>query len=461
MSNIKFHAVTELPEAVDSGHIYFTKDGSQYVGTSNSIALKISDVLFVETLPVEGIESKLYIQNNRLHIWDGAKFENVGGSGGGGNKAEDITIKDVDSKFTATNVEGALLELFLKSEDMKQGVVDVFGFPLSISDTTQEMINKMNTQKQELVDAVIEKGLSAYTYNSISELATKVTQITKVDVLGTVKRTSKINVKAPYTHEIVLSEPLSLKDIAVSVLEFVGNEEGVVHYTAEYNNGESTSFDFDDRFIVFDGLMRLKDEYDFIVTEVEENFFETEIIDFSEFVDIEEVAIDYDKITLKAVPQGQIIKANGNISLNGVGEIGSIDVIHNAIGNGIANMAISFDGGQSYHAYNGSDWNAVNIEDKEDFKMNGMSSNLIGTLTNDQLSAVRNDTKLRFAYYLERPNYADDANQDRLQITVSMNGYDILADMSNYSYSYDRDTQTLRFMFMKDGTYTITYADAL
>lgn len=280
---------------------------------------------------------------------------------------------------------------------------------------------------------------------------------------GILKRTSKINVTAPYTMDVVLSAPRAVEDIAATVLEYVSSEDKVI-YTARYDNSEANSFDYNADKVRFDGLMRLRENWDYALLEVEtDKYWESEEIDFTAFADVDSWDIDTGNsvVNIKAVPPGQVIKANGDINLTGVGEIGSIDVACTTTGAGVANMAVSFDSGATYRAYSGGTWHTVDVNDPEDFKVNGMSAAIVSTLTNDQLSEVRQTSdKMRFAYFLERPSFEDEANFDELALTVSMAGYNQIADTSNYSYTYDPSTQTLTFDFYADGTYTITYADA-
>lgn len=377
--------------------------------------------------------------------------------------ASETSITDSAGNFTATNVEDALAELFQYANSLKNGVASAIGNPLSSSDTSQQLIDKINGLKVLFANNLTQKGVIAYSYNTLQSLIEKIVFIPNVSIAGTTKQVTKLNIVAPYTYQIELTEPLSIEDVACTVLEYVGADSGVVHYQASYNNGESTSFDYDDRYVEFDGVMKLKEDYSYQMAEVEQledgNVYECEI-DLDEFVDMKEFNIDEDNLTFKAIPQPQVIKANGDIVIAGVDSLDQINLVQNLMGSGIANIAISFDSGLNYYAWKNGEWIKINVEDVEDFKNNGMTAIEVNALTNTELSQLRgNSNFIRFAYYLEKTDWNDVVENDLLQLIVTMTGYNEIADTSKYSYSYDANSKTLTFEFTDSGTYTFTYVD--
>lgn len=378
--------------------------------------------------------------------------------------ASETSVEDSANLFTGTNVEDVLKELFTFANSFKQSVVTSIGSPLVPADSRDDILAKVTTLKTELANAITAKGVPAFPYNTISEMATKVKSIPNTEVTGSVKQSSKINVVAPYTHSIVLNEALPLAGIAVTVLSYEGNTHGVVHYQVNYNNGDASNFTYDSKNVVFDGFMKLRDSWDYAISAVEPDvYYESEEIDFASYSDIQDVKVSVNggSVSLNALKSsGQVVKASGDISLLGVE---SVDVIQSTAitsGGGIAKIAISFDSGVTWQAFNGTNWIAVDISSLPNFKANGMTAAALNALTDVNVAEARgkSDT-VRFAYYLERSKFVDEAKNDALEITVSMQGHDEIANTNKYSYTYDPGTQTLAFKFTTSGTYTINYVD--
>ncbi|MGG3891986.1 hypothetical protein [Metabacillus fastidiosus] len=381
--------------------------------------------------------------------------------------ASETPFTDISGKITSTNMKDALIEVFLKSENIKSSVAGILGSPLLSSDTLDQLKTKLSTLKINLAQAITDKGVVSYPYNTLEEMTNKVKAIPNVSIQGKLKSTSKLNITAPRSISIQLSEPLKVEDIATTVLQYVGNDTGVVHYSAEYNNGEASSFTYDPNGIIFDGFMNIKDKWNYTLTEVElDSLYETEEIDFSQFVDFSgDLTVDtVGKLAsfngLKST--SEVIKASGDISLVGVESLDKINLITSTLGNGISKLAISFDSGLTWIAYDGLNWINLNVDDKTDFKLKGMNKSVVDTLTDMQLSIARNESNtIRFAYYLERPLYSDVAKNDKIELVVSMRGRNELTSTSFYNYSYDNSTKILSFNFKLNGTYTINYLDGV
>lgn len=75
MSTIKFNALTELPsqENLQEGSIIYLANGSQYVVSSSKELIKITDTVFVNSLPETGIPNKVYVltsaDGNGVYAW--------------------------------------------------------------------------------------------------------------------------------------------------------------------------------------------------------------------------------------------------------------------------------------------------------------------------------------------------------------------------------------------------------
>lgn len=383
-----------------------------------------------------------------------SKIENV--------KATQVTIDDLAGYFNSDNVEDALVELFQFANSGKESVAQAIGYPLSKGDTFSEMVAKIEQLKVLIASAIMEKGVAAYPYNTLQEMANKIKTIPNVSLDAGIKRKSKINIVAPYTYEIELDEPLRIEDIAVTVLEYVGDDSNVVHYQSEYNNSESTSFNYNERYVVFDGRMRLNDKYSYnvnVISNDDHDFYESEEIDLNEFVDFSgSVNINTSSVNITALPHPQVVVANGDILLTGVDSIDKIEWENNESGNGKALIAMSFDSGDTFYAYKNGTWIQVNIYN--DFEVVGNNLEEINKLTDEEFKLLRNESDtLRFAYYLNQPTFNDKAENNRIRLYVTMQGYNVVADTSKYNYDYDVENKKLVFNFTQNGTYTFTYVD--
>lgn len=65
--------------------IVTTDTGELYIGLGDNLdAIKITDIIQVDSLPITGLKNKIYINNktNQLYIWNGSKFNPLMGNGG-------------------------------------------------------------------------------------------------------------------------------------------------------------------------------------------------------------------------------------------------------------------------------------------------------------------------------------------------------------------------------------------
>ncbi len=379
--------------------------------------------------------------------------------------AQETPFTDPNGNLLSTNVRDAVSELFTLANNIKSGVANVVGFPANSSNTTQELINIINQAKVTIASNLMDKGLVAYQYEPLSNLVNKVAFIPNVEISAGLKRVTKLNIQAPYTYTIELERPLRVEDVCATVLELVGADSDVVHYEVNFDNSDASSFDFDPRFVEFDGHMKLKEKHLFNLTkisEIEEEFelYESEEIDLDDYVAFGGgINVSDTDIQIEALPRPQVIKANGDILLNGVDSLDSILFTAITSGSGIANIVASFDSGISYHAYV-DDWIEVEVDNTNAMITKGMNKAIVDTLTNDELSDLRGESNfLRFAYVLAKNSFDDVAYNDALQLKVTMQGRNEIADTSKYSYSYDQSAKKLTFNFKQSGTYSITYAD--
>ena len=377
--------------------------------------------------------------------------------------ASETSISDTNNNFTATNVEDALVELFQYVNSGKSGVATSIGYPLSSSDNFSIMVDKINILKNSFSNNLTKKGVITYNYEPLSQMIDKIPSIPNVTISTGVNTVSKLNVTTPYQYKLVLKEPIPLEKIATSVLSYVGNDSGIVHYEVNYNNSDASNFDYDKDKVVFDGVMKLRDTWTYILNSLGNNYYESEFINISNFSDIGSINILTENLEISALEDNaQIVKANGDISLNSVDSIDKLTLIGNSVNNGVVKITMSFDGGITWNYFDNltSSWKTLDINNTIDFKNNGMTIDTLNNLNSQQLKDIRNNSEiLRFAYYLERNSFLDNAFVDKLTVLVTMLGYNTLANFTDYNYSYDLETKTISYNFLKNGTYTINYVD--
>lgn len=378
--------------------------------------------------------------------------------------ATDTPFADTSGSLVATNTHDALIELFQYANNGKASIATAIGSPLTNSDTFSTMKTKIQQQKLALAQAITNKGIVAYAYNTFDEMATKIGTIPNVSIAGKVKSTSKLNITAPYTHQIVLNEALSIEDIATTVLQYAGNNSGVVHYNSEYNNGEASSFVYDADVVAFDGFMNIKDRWDYVLTTSGDNYYESVEIDFNKFTQFAEDLIiesNLSQVSINGLQEySVVVKAKNDISINGVESLDSVTFKNFTGGNGLAKLAVTFDSGITWNAYNGTEWITVDVDNKEDFALNGMDKTMVNTLSNAELKIPRNNSNfIRFAYLLQRPLHVDVAKNDSIELKVTMLGYNEIAPNNAFDYGYNALTKTLTYSFKNSGTFTVNYVD--
>lgn len=379
-------------------------------------------------------------------------------------ESQEVSYVDPNGQLKSKNVRDAISELFQLANSLKKGVVSTIGSPLQNSDTNDEMLAKIAQIKAVFAANLTEKGVIAYPYNTLNEMVNKVKKIPNVTIGGKLKRINRLQIKAPYTHKIILNEPLPVEDIAASVLEYIGSDAGVTHYEAQYNMDESDHYDHHKRFVQFDGHMKLKENHKYKLTSIEKTetdyeLLESEAIDLDEYVDFGGLSVG-DDVLLTALPHAQLVKANGDIAIDGVESIDQIEWTNEAKGDGKSLLAISFDGGASYHSFKDGKWMAVNVDSIADFIQNGMNQDEVNELKDEHLNELRGESNnMRFAYLLSRDTFSDAANNDNLKIIATMQGYNVIADTKKYTYDYDQTSRTLTFNFNESGTYTFNYLD--
>jgi len=149
------------------------------------------------------------------------------------------------------------------------------------------------------------------------------------------------------------------------------------------------------------------------------------------------------KVILDTIPNRQLCYPTTDISLIGVETIDKITLLST----GDAKIAISFDSGATWKAFKDGIWKTIpNAHD-------GMTNLELNALTTQQIELGREESNsVRFSYSL-----SDDAEVDNIEMKVTMQGYEQIANTSDYSLSYDTSNKTIVYNIKKSGTYSVNY----
>lgn len=118
---------------------------------------------------------------------------------------------------------------------------------------------------------------------------TKDQQITLKNIVGTPTKPYKLYIDIPYT--------VNFNRRPLEILKFVESQDNVITIAATYDNQEASQF-IDNKYILFDGAMKLQTNYQELMTvhsETADTAIYTSIpVDFNEFKFIEELSISTD-----------------------------------------------------------------------------------------------------------------------------------------------------------------------
>lgn len=106
-----------------------------------------------------------------------------------GKGASIIGVHDGDNLFTATDVEGALKELFTNADNAQKGIANVVGTPATISDTLTLLIAHIQNAKNKGASNLSAKGQSSVGTESLDALMSKIANVNtgKKWASGTIK----------------------------------------------------------------------------------------------------------------------------------------------------------------------------------------------------------------------------------------------------------------------------------
>lgn len=324
----------------------------------------------------------------------------------------------------------------------------------------------VNEGKRLLEKEIIYKNGEVYKTTVIptfQNIADAIKTLGAIGALGI--KSTRMNVKAPFSKVIPVSETFDLKKLAFGIIEHVPSETQQV-LNMEFDNSDSSNF-LESDYIKFDGQMKIKSGVEFkpksvidantTIDEVEVKFddisvfFSTELLYESE---------EYIKCLISV---GQTVIPSGSVDVDGIESVKGLKIVYERSGKSILKYALSFDDGVTFYSLYNNAWIEVDVEDKSAFKAKGMTPEILNSLHFTKLEELRSICgfvdKFRCAYYLERPVFGDLCENDKLTMDVVTLTKPAMLNKSYYTVTYNEQAATVTYSITKDGNYTLNYSE--
>lgn len=444
------------------------------INTELDTKLEASNIIAGSNITVEVIGNDITISS-------------AGGSGGGtGVGIDDINISNTTTYSSTkiaeligdTNDENLPITLqgqslvdmvkvnFTNANEAKSQIIDAIGdVSLATTSSFAELSNDIISKKQDIVTALASKNIIATKGDSLETYADKISSIIQNSQI----KNTKLNKLSGETSQIILTNPTTMQNISTSVLEHVAGATGVVQYTCDFNNADSSNFNISaGQHLVFDGKM--KQENNIVsTTMVNEGLIGdyttySAPLDKSQFykvVSVVKTTVGANEIlTVNGVYSPTLVKPISDINLTGVDNISDIEWTATTTGTNKQLIIYSIDGGITWKGYDSVNHlvlNINNINDLSEVRSKGIGSAELNALTQVDLDNIKNGSiKIRFAYYIEKNSVDYTLENDKITLTVNMLGTDAFS--SHYTVAFD-GVQTLTYTFSANKTYTIVYTD--
>jgi len=443
-------------DMVDTNQIYY--NNQVYISNNNS-GLTTEEKEKINSIKINGDGTKAY--------FDDGTYKTIYANGA---SIDDTLISSTTETYSISKIKSLIDEVnntnFTNANGAKTVTINAIGdTSLATTNTFAELSNSLLSKKQSIVNALANKGITSNISDDIGSYAGKINSIVQN---STVNKT-KLNKLAGENYQVTLTNPTTIQNISTSVLEYHANNSGVVKYNCDFNNSDSTSFNtITDQHLIFDGMMK-QDNNIRSITMTNEGAIDTynvysTILDKSLFYKINSITestVDSNEVlTVSGTYNPTLVQANSDISLVGIDRLSHITWTANVTNTSKLLLIYSIDSGitwKGYDSVNHTVLNISNINDLNEIINKGISITNSNAFTQTDLDNIRNNSpKIRFAYYIEKNNMNDILQNDKITLTVDMNGEDIFS--THYSIDFD-GVKTLTYTFSQNGTYTIIYTD--
>lgn len=276
------------------------------------------------------------------------------------------------------------------------------------------------------------------------------------------KQLSKIDLVAPKEYDITIPKTKNFLLPPLEVLKLTNSTTTTVT-ECEFNNGDSTDFDYNQAYVKFDGVMKLNTEFVLDSKAVSMGngtlVITDNYIDVSDFKSIDSVSVNNDNTTtVKAVPKAQIIKPKDMLPISNAQGIGNVNLKVNTSSGVNIRVAVTKNLAD-YYVFDKNTNQFVIIDIDKDFAAKGMIPSDLPQITKSDWKTFTNNGEddIGFAYYLDISHSTDVAEVDTLTVDLTLNGiWKKSVYGTDYEYGY-LTNQILRLDILKDGSYKINY----
>lgn len=403
---------------------------------------------------------------------DAATKQWVEQNAGGSPQASNVTFTAPEGFPTtpnnpADNVQEAINNLFTYANSGKSAIAGAIGTPTTSANKFTEMATAINDEKADIAAFINSAEGSAQSTDPLATLAGKLSDV------RVFKTQTKLRKQANTFNNITLNNKNITQDQLCINVNYLKNDGSTTEFSSSFNNGDSGNFIFDSAKVEFTGTMQLKLGNDFLTNTSPVNNIRDYTFDLSQYSDFKVTALSTGRIDFQTVPLPQVVRASGPIDISDVSSIESIALTDTETGNGKMRLAISADGGNTYKAWTGSlstgSWvtvfNTATPNNVATFATSGMTEAVAESLTYVEFEQlIGTSTDLRFAYYLERPTFADNVNIDAIQLngrakgsweTVMNDG----ASKVRVSLRGEPGTRFIEILINEEDTYQINWID--
>lgn len=256
MAKVTHYALNQLPssENLEIGGIYFLNDGTQYVVNSSKAPIKISDIVFTDTLAQFGALDKLYVHTDNntsettLKIWNGLEYTNVGG--------DEVDLSEIENAITTLQSANTELQGKVATNTSNISTIDgkVTLIETKISELETEIDNLSTVDLTQLQTNVNNNTTNIATNtNNIADLTTQLSPIpsqitdldTRLDTIEGKKKTTNILI---LTNDVTIGIKPYLVDVPYSssitnVKAILSNDSGTqVDYSIEKSTDDGETW---------------------------------------------------------------------------------------------------------------------------------------------------------------------------------------------------------------------------
>lgn len=319
----------------------------------------------------------------------------------------------------------------------------------------------VNEGKRLLEKEIIYKNGEVYktaVIPTFQNIADAIKTLGAIGALGI--KSTRMNVKAPFSKVIPVSETFDLKKLAFGIIEHVPSETQQV-LNMEFDNSDSSNF-LENDYIKFDGQMKIKSGVEFepkSVIDANTTIDEAEV----KFNDISVFFSTSEEYIKCLISVGQTVIPSGSVDVDSIESVKGLKIVYKRSGKSILKYALSFDDGVTFYSLYNNAWIEVDVEDKSAFKAKGMTPEILNSLHFTKLEELRSIcgfvNKFRCAYYLERPVFEDLCENDKLTMDVVTLTKPVMLNKSYYTVTYNEQAETVTYSITKDGNYTLNQSE--